>query len=323
MTVLRALAFPRTINWWFYNFASPEGKGRCGEIPNTIELSDIHPLRGDIDLVVVPGLMVGEELAGFHAQVLVSGLGPKTIFVGGMNENQYCAHWAGQFIERKLLKEARLVIGRTKKHPVTLDEDKVPYHVLPCPSILCDAPRRDKSDFSGRVAFSVQLPHDMIGSVINHSTSWEAHEAMVRAVELVSACPAVTPTIICHHKSEYLFCRKKFPGIPIVFSSWFQDLWAAYSYCAQVISTRLHSVLWGAAMGAPGIVVNDSERHLGAIEQFPFIPYSLEPGEIACWQKRTDTVQSYCDFFQNVLAFRDSVFRQYFNLLKKHVTFSQ
>lgn len=320
MALLRASVFPRDINWHFFNFAAPVASvGPCGEIPNTVEIRDINRLAPRIDLVVIPGLAFGRELAQFQMKLLECGLGPKTIFLGGMNENDYAAKWAAHSSTRRLLKQAKLVIGRTTKYPATLRTDGIGYKVLPCPSILCDFPSEEVREGGIRFAYSIQLPQGSPFGVVNHTVVNEAHTVALQSLRETIKKHSVD--LICHHKSEFSYWSEIFKDeakVRVLFSSWFQDLWAYYKACDVVVSTRLHAVLWARALGKPGIVVNDSNRHQGALEHFPGTSFSLRAIDVAQFVSNINR-KSIEEFSGKCAEHRNKVFEAYMKELEPHV----
>lgn len=323
MALLRAAYFPRPVNWHFFDFSRPHNAvGPCGEVANVVELPEIRSLAPHIDLVVIPGLAFGRELSTFQQEILNQGLGPKTVFIGGMNENPYADEWAAKTHVRRLLKQAKLVIGRTQAHPETMRRDGVAYKCLACPSLLSDSPRpRPCLAESPRLAVSIQLPHGSNGAVVNHSTGAAAHDAARSALETVCKDfgPDTEVRLVCHHKSEFRFWAPHFAGhkhVRVYWSSWFQDLWAAYSECEAVFSTRLHSVLWCRAMGIPGIVINGTPRHQEALREIPGTPSTLSSvtGVVQFLRHLQDPVafQEIQDSFRD---HRDRLWSEYFNLL--------
>ena len=320
MALLRALLHPLDINWHFFNFAAPPvALGQCGEIPNTVEIRDFNLIAKRLDLVVVPGLSFGRELAQFYGKLLEHNLGPKTIIIGGMNENEYAAQWAGHSQTRRLVKQARAIIGRTTKYPAVLRTDGVAYKVLPCPSVLCDFPRADQREGDLRLAYSIQLPQGRPGSVVNHTCSNDAHSVALNSLK--EAIKTREVDLICHHKSEFAFWSDYFksePKVRVLFSSWFQDLWHFYSQVDAVVSTRLHSVLWARAMGKPGLVVNDSNRHQGALEHFPGTQFTVRLLDVMQFVANL-THERAKEFNALVLAHREKVWDAYIKELEPHV----
>lgn len=319
MALFRAALHPREINWHFHNFIVPEASiGQCGEIPNTVSIRDLKMLAAHIDLVVIPGLGFGRELHTFQAKLLEVGLGPKTIFIGGMNENAYAAQWASNGTTRHLLKTAKLVIGRTKKHPATMDNDGIAYKVLPCPSILCDFPTKEPREGPLRIAMSIQLSKGTPGGVINHVTSQDAYVVGLRALK--DAIKTTEVDLICHHKSEFLHWSLYFktePKVNVIFSSWYQDLWHHYRQADVVVSTRLHAVLWARAMGKPGLVLNNSDRHIHALEQFPGTECTLKQNDVTNFigQGR----KNVAEFLAKASQHQQQAWEDYIEAIEPHV----
>jgi hypothetical protein len=333
MAIFRGLVNPRPINWWFYNFAAAQNaSGSCGEVLNTVALHDLPHLLPLLDLVIFPGLAVGREIFELQAQIQARGLGHKCFFIGGMNENNYAAEWAGKAPVRRLLKEAAVVIGRTVKHPHTLDTDGVPYQVLPCPSILsCHPVEGHVMHDTPRLSMSIQLPQGHPLAVVNHATSKDAYQAAMAILEGQRARRPVD--LVCHHKSEFFYFQQLLKGQPnvnVIMSSWFQDVWAHYTYHADfVVSTRLHAVLLARALGRPGIVVNNSPRHLEALRLFqpdtqatlrPDTQATLRVDQIGNFIREVDTNPGWVQSWQaGVLDHQGKVWRDYSNAINPHV----
>ena len=77
--------------------------------------------------------------------------------------------------------------------------------------------------------------------------------------------------LIAHHKSEYFHFINllKKHDIPVIFSSFYQDLFNIYSRYDLMVTTRLHASLFANGFGIPGIIINDTERHTHCLGGFP------------------------------------------------------
>src|SRR5205814_4570929 len=77
--------------------------------------------------------------------------------------------------------------------------------------------------------------------------------------------------VISHHKSEYFYFLHllKDTGIPVIYSSFYQDLHEIYARYDLVVTTRLHASLFANGHGIPGIIINDTDRHTHTLEGFP------------------------------------------------------
>src|SRR5262249_55769310 len=57
-------------------------------------------------------------------------------------------------------------------------------------------------------------------------------------------------------------------GIPVLYSSFYQDLHQIYPRYDLVVTTRLHSSLFANGHGIPGIIINDTDRHTLTLDGF-------------------------------------------------------
>ena len=93
-----------------------------------------------------------------------------------------------------------------------------------------------------RIGFSIQLPHGE--GLANHSCARAQYELSVAVLRDLSRQYAVE--VVAHHKTEYFHFLNLLRGenIPVIFSSFYQDLYQIYPRYDLVITTRLHSSLF-------------------------------------------------------------------------------
>lgn len=272
------------------------------------------------DLIVVPGLAVGKELLMFFDQIRAAKCEHKLIFIGGMNENDYCEEHASYPEMVEVFKRARVVIGRTEKHPASMDNCPGGYHCLPCPSIMGNAIPGDNypSPPRGPVLFSIQLPHEHPQAVVNHSTGAGAAlltQDVMQAWETESGANDIR--LVAHHKSEALV---KF-GVNVYpeFYSETEFLNEIYKQCRAVVSTRLHAVLRAESMGTPALLINDTARHTHAMEQYPHIKTTVNKQEALSWLRTTSDLSGTMARQRVMLKHRWIMVNKYLDILKEHV----
>ncbi|MEY2407994.1 MAG: hypothetical protein QOF48_664, partial [Verrucomicrobiota bacterium] len=271
--VIRILrnVFPGTaLNFLFYNFNAdffPQDK--FAGIGNFVSRGDLDRYRDSIDAVVIAGLSAGDEIKDLYRWILSNGLEERVWLIGAGYENNYVAEHIGQEPEASIFKKARLVIGRTAKTPGFLSSLGTPYQHLNCPAILSvpdvkSIPPRRKIE---RIGFSIQLPHDE--GLLNHSCARQQYELAVSLLQELSQRFAVE--VIAHHKTEYYHFLELLKGrdIPVLFSSFYQDLSGFYRELDLVVTTRLHASLFANGHGIPGIIINDTDRHTHTLDGFP------------------------------------------------------
>jgi hypothetical protein len=167
---------------------------------------------------------------------------------------------------------------------------------------------------------SIQLPVGLPGGVVNHVTNREAYVAALEVLEQTKDSLGVR--LICHHKSEFIHFSGLFKGDPkvsVYFSSWFQDTWQCYRESGLVVSTRLHAVLGCRALGIPGIVVNSTDRHLAALEQFPGTSVLLDPHKIRREIARLTDPDHFQKWRASVVAHQEATWQKYTRILEPHV----
>ena len=267
--VLHELFPGEQLNFLFYNFNAdffPQNK--FTGIGNYVSQGDLEQYREHIDLVVIAGLSAGEEVKDLYHWVVANNLASKVWLLGAGYENGYVEQHITQEPEATIFKHARVVTGRTAKTPEFIQQAGIPYHHINCPAIL--SVPSVKNIFPGhrieRIGFSIQLPHEE--GVINHGCARSQYDLAVAALRVLAKDHAVE--VIAHHKSEYFHFLKLLRGenIPVIFSSFYQDLHQIYPRYDLIITTRLHSSLFANGHGLPGIIINDTDRHTHTLDGF-------------------------------------------------------
>ncbi|MGE5681143.1 MAG: class I SAM-dependent methyltransferase, partial [Bacillota bacterium] len=191
---------------------------------------------------------------------------------GAGYENNYVDKHIYQEPELTIFKNARIITGRTEKKPEIIDLLDLPYYYINCPAILSVDKVKEVNNNHGikNIAFSIQLPHGV--GVPNHSVNKEMYQLSLEILlELYARDYSLS--VIAHHKSEYfhfLDIFKKYNlNIPVIFSSFYQDMFSVYPENDLVITTRLHSSLFANGFGIPGIIINDTDRHTHTLQGFP------------------------------------------------------
>ena len=277
--VLRETLFSDTLNFLFYNF-NPDELPHVGQLPhsNLISEGDLEKFRNHVHAIVVVGVSAGHELKPLYRWVLANGLASKVYLISGHYESIYAAEHIVQEPEASIFRQARLLIGRTNKHPDFIRENNLSYHRVNCPALL--SVREVKPIQIGkkieRIGFSIQLPKSF-GGIVNQSCGDNAYRMAIAKLKELSCQFSVE--LVTHHKTEYFHFLKQFEntGIPVIFSSFYQDLFSTYRDYDLVITTRLHTSLLANGHGIPGIIINDTDRHKHALEGFNHSPWVNTP----------------------------------------------
>lgn len=307
------------LNLFLYDFTGPsQPTSVLKEDKNVVYAVDLPRMLPLMDLVVVPGLMVGYELRPLYEALKATKQAHKLVCIGGMNENEYCKGHCEQSPAKDCLKEARLVIGRTKQHPAVLDDLGVEYHALPCPSIFgWEAAASDTGQMSQIwfLAFSIQLAIGSPDAVPNHCTGRQAHFAAAEMLELANKS-GLSPYLVAHHKSEWIQHSVKFPRMPVIFHSDWANTLSVYGHANAIVTTRLHAGLLGVAMGIPALIVNSTERHQHALRFFPMVPvgYTLEDYTLFIDVYNSPAARE--DYRERCKHFRAETFSCYMELLR-------
>ncbi len=268
--VLHALFPGEQLNFHFYNFNEDQfPKSKFKGLGNEISAGDLELCRDFIDGVIIAGLSAGHEIKDLYRWVIANGLEDRVYLIGAGYENPYCADNMVHEPEATIFRKARIITGRTAKHPAFIDQAGTPYVHLNCPALLCV--KRVKDIPAGRrierIGFSIQLPHQ--AGIPNQSTGGEVSKLAIEVLFALARTHAVE--VIAHHKSEYFHFLHllKDTGIPVIYSSFYQDLHEVYPRYDLVVTTRLHSSLFANGHGIPGIIINDTDRHTHTLQGFP------------------------------------------------------
>jgi glycosyltransferase involved in cell wall biosynthesis/predicted O-methyltransferase YrrM/cyclopropane fatty-acyl-phospholipid synthase-like methyltransferase/Tfp pilus assembly protein PilF len=267
--VLREVFPGELLNFLFYNFNAdffPQNK--FAGIGNYVSQGDLEKYRDSVDAVIIAGLSAGDEIKDLYRWVMTNGLADKVYLIGAGYENSYAEQHISEEPESTIFRKARIIIGRTAKTPEFIQNSGIPYHHLNCPAILSvpevrNIPAGKRVD---RIGFSIQLPHGE--GLVNQSCDRKQYEFCLALLRELSRQYQIE--VIAHHKTEYFYFLKLLHGenIPVVFSSFYQDLHQIYPRYDLVITTRLHASLFANGHGIPGIIVNDTDRHTHTLEGF-------------------------------------------------------
>lgn len=268
--ILRRLFAGFQLNFLFYNFNQdffPQSK--FSGIANTASKGDLDRYRDSIDAIVIAGLSAGNEIKDLYNWVIQNRLHDRVYLIGAGYENAYVERYISEEPEATIFKNARIIIGRTAKTPRFIPELNLPYHHINCPAILSVpavkhiAPGKTIS----RIGFSLQLPHEQ--GIPNQSCSKNMYDLGMQI--LLSLKTGYELEVIAHHKSEYFHFINllKEHNIPVIFSSFYHDLFNVYPRYDLLVTTRLHASLFANGFGIPGIIINDTDRHTHCLEGFP------------------------------------------------------
>lgn len=275
--IIRVLreSFPDApLNFLFYNF-NPDffpNVGLFGK-SNFLSNGDLEKFRGSVDAVVICGVSAGHELKDLYRWILANRLERKVFLISGHYESGYCAEHISQEPEASIFRNARLAIGRTNRKPDFIQSAGIHYLRLNCPAIL--SVPEVKTIVPGqrirRIGFSIQLPPSC-GGLINQSCSEQMYALALEVLRDLSRTYNVE--VVAHHKTEYFHFLNLLheERIPVIFSSFYQHLSQTYRHYDLVITTRLHASLLANGHGIPGIIINNTERHIHALEGFPHSP---------------------------------------------------
>ena len=268
--ILRRLFPEQSLNFLFYNFNAdffPQDK--FTGIGNFAARGDLDRFRDSIDGVVIAGLSAGDEIKDLYRWVIENQLQDRVYLIGAGYENNYVASHVGGEPEATIFKHARVITGRTAKTPEFIRANGIPYFHINCPAIL--SVPEVKSIPAGRkierIGFSIQLPHGE--GLVNHSCAREQFELATAVLTDLARTHQVE--VVAHHKTEYFHFLNALrgTGIPVLFSSFYHDLFDIYRRYDLVVTTRLHSSLFANGHGVPGIIINDTDRHTHTLDGFP------------------------------------------------------
>ena len=267
--ILRNVFPGEVLNFLFYNFNAdffPQSK--FAGLANYAAQGDLEKYRDAVDNVVIAGLSAGDEIKDLYRWIVANRLEDKVWLLGAGYENGYAEQHVSQEPEATIFRQARIVTGRTAKTPAFIQAAGIPYHHINCPAILsvpavkAIAPGRTIQ----RIGFSIQLPPGE--GLVNQTCARSQYELSVTVLrELARECAV---EVIAHHKTEYFHFLKLLRGenIPVIFSSFYQDLHEIYPRYDLVITTRLHASLFANGHGIPGIIINDTDRHTHTLDGF-------------------------------------------------------
>jgi len=267
--VLRRVFPDDRLNFHFYNF-NPDRfpKANVTGIGNEMCAGELEQCRDHIDGVIVAGLSAGHEVKELYRWVLSNGLQDRVFMIGAGYESPYCAEHIIQEPAASIFRRVNIITGRTVKHPPFIDQAGAPFVRLNCPALLSvknikEVPAGKQIE---RIGFSIQLPHET--GILNQSTG-KGVSALNLEI-LFDLAKKYEVEVIAHHKTEYFHFLHllKETGIPVIYSSFYQDLHQIYPRYDLVITTRLHSSLFANGHGIPGIIINDTDRHTLTLEGF-------------------------------------------------------
>jgi glycosyltransferase involved in cell wall biosynthesis/ADP-heptose:LPS heptosyltransferase/chemotaxis methyl-accepting protein methylase len=267
--VLRRVFPDDRLNFHFYNF-NPDRfpKANVTGIGNEMCAGEIEQFRDFIDGVIIAGLSAGHEVKELYRWILSNGLQDRVFMIGAGYESPYCAEHILQEPEASIFRRVNIITGRTLKHPPFIDQIRAPFVRLNCPALLSvknikEVPAGKRIE---RIGFSIQLPHE--NGILNQSTGKSVSDLNLEI--LLDLARNYEVEVIAHHKTEYFHFLHllKNTGIPVLYSSFYQDLHQIYPRYDLVVTTRLHSSLFANGHGIPGIIINDTDRHTLTLEGF-------------------------------------------------------
>lgn len=177
LNILKRLFGESIINLLFYNFnADYFPLSKFSGISNTVAKGDIGKYCHSIDAVVVVGLSAGLEIKDLYNWVIANSLQDRVYLIGGGYENDYVEKYINEEPEATIFKNAKVIIGRTKKTPKFISNLNLPYYHINCPSILSvDKVKIVPPDRTiEKIAFSIQLPHEI--GITNQCCDKSMHE---------------------------------------------------------------------------------------------------------------------------------------------------
>lgn len=270
--ILKELFPNHVLNFHFYNFNQdffPQNK--FSGIHNMVAKGDLEQYKNFVDYIVIAGLSAGDEIKDLYNWIIQNNLHDRVYLIGAGYENHYVDTHIYQEPELTIFKNAKVITSRTAKAPKIINELNLPFYHINCPAILSvpEVKKIDNKKEIKRIAFSIQLPHEF--GVSNHAC---AQNMYLLSIDLLSELyNNYEIEIIAHHKSEYFHFLNLFKehnvNAPVIFSSYYQDLFEIYKRYDLMITTRLHASLFANGHGIPGIILNDTDRHTHCLEGFP------------------------------------------------------
>lgn len=313
--ILRSLFPGEVVNLHFYNFnADYFPKEKFSGISNEVSSEDLDKLAPFVDAVVVAGLSAGHEINDLYQWVIRNDLQDRMYLIGAGYENDYVEKHVDLEPAATIFRNARVITGRTKKTPAFMQN--LPYHHINCPAIL--SVENVKQVTAGkaieRVGFSIQLPHEQ--GVVNHACAQAMYDL---AIELMAElAPQCQIEVVAHHKSEYFYFLDLFKqhniDLPVVFSSFYQDLHDIYPRYDLVVTTRLHAALFANGFGIPAIIINDTDRHTHCMKGFPHV---LQAADKLSFATALERIQQWdlCTVAEEAAAFKQQLLAEYVRTL--------
>lgn len=279
--VLRASVPEYDLNFLFYDF-NPEEVRSSNAVreDNRVCAGELEALAPHLDAIVIAGLSAGAEVKPLYDGIVRAGLLDRLFLLGAGYENDYAASWMQAPSVQAIFRHAKVVTGRTRKHPKALDELGVDYRHVNCPAILAVPEVKEvvRGAPAARILFSMQLPHGY--GVSNQTSGGAMFDLSCRALQNLTRTHEVAT--VAHHKSELLQLRAM--GLeafgPIHFSSFESDLASLYPRFDAVITTRLHAGLYANGHGLPAIILNHTDRHTHCLEGFTHAWWASDPGTL-------------------------------------------
>jgi len=313
--VLKKLFKGYTLNFLFYNFNADffpqskfEGTG------NMIAAGDLDKYHEFVDAIVIAGLSAGNEIKDLYNWIIANGLKDRVYLIGAGYENTYVDKYIYEEPEATIFKNARVITGRTEKTPAFIPNLGLPYHHINCPAILSvknvkDVPADRKIK---RIGFSIQIPHNI--GIANQATGESMYQLAISILVNLSSKYAVE--IVAHHKTEYFhFLRLlKNHNIPVIFSSFYEDLFDIYTQYDLVISTRLHACIFANGFGIPAFIINDTDRHTHTAEGFS---HSICINNMSKFKEEFGKIcrRNLRQIAQEAREFKDKLMQRYLNVL--------
>jgi len=307
------------INFLFYNFNQdffPHSK--FDGIANTVAAGDIDKYADHIDAIVIAGLSAGNEISDLYNWIIKNNLCDRVYLIGAGYENTYVDKYIRLEPAATIFKNARVITGRTRKKPNFITDHNLPYHHIHCPAILSvpDVKHVPEDKQIEKIAFSIQLPHRI--GISNHACTTAMHRLSMQI--LFGLYHDFEIEVIAHHKSEYFYFLELFKDIglsvPVIFSSFYQEMYDVYPNYDFIISTRLHACLFGNGHGIPAVIINDTDRHTECVEGFPHSRWINSPDRFSeeFKEMRTWDLSAVAD---EAAKFKTKLLSQYREVLAK------
>lgn len=314
--------FPDTFfNFYFYDF-NPDNDNNnedTNEYSNKLTYQDLLDVSNVIDMIVIVGLSAGNEIEPLYKWISTAGLLDKVYLIGAGYENNYCDwHLNQNSLIQTIFKSAKLITGRTEKHPDIIDKLNK-YNHLSCPAILAEKCKsvlpilltEDKN--IDKVLFSIQIPFG------DHSIERENYLLIMDILEEIIKNTKYEIGIICHYKDEFNHFININKKIPIYFSSFYQDYKNIYEQYDIVISTRLHSCIYAASLGMPSIVINSSPRIIETIKGMESFLNRATKKEEMFYIYNSYKNNGKFSIMKNILKFKKDLLSKYKDLILQSI----